>query len=153
MNGSTVVLVYATGACTLIILGACALNYVSAQPRPEVSTILVRHYPVTVRRVVDADTLDLEVELGLEIYTRTRVRLTGIDAWEVRGPERERGQAASQFAQVWLDESQVLEIRPGDSRGYKRGKYGRWLVYICRPDAECLNDRLVTEGHAERSDG
>jgi endonuclease YncB( thermonuclease family) len=102
---------------------------------------------------VDADTLDLEVELGLEVYTRTRVRLADIDAWEVRGPERPRGQLASQFAQTWLDESQSLEIRAGDSRGYKRGKYGRWIVYICRPDAECLNDVLVTEGHAERSDG
>ncbi len=138
------------------LVGACAgaLLPVTAQDTAVSPTVAcTQHYQITVTRVVDADTLDMEVDLGLEVFTRTRVRLAGIDAWEVRGEERPQGLIASEFASRWLAESESLEIRPEDSRGFRRGKYGRWLAYVCRVGGVCLNDVLVTEGHAERSDG
>ena len=47
-------------------------------------------YKAKVVKVVDADTVDLLVSLGLHSYSEERFRLYGIDAWEVRGEERRR---------------------------------------------------------------
>ena len=48
-------------------------------------------YKAKVVKIVDADTVDLMVSLGLHSYSEERFRLRGIDAWEVRGKEREKG--------------------------------------------------------------
>jgi len=44
---------------------------------------------VTVKRVVDGDTLDLEFDLGFKVSTRQRVRLARIDTPELRSKDRQ----------------------------------------------------------------
>lgn len=122
-------------------------------------------------KVVDADTLDLSIDLGFEVRIVTRIRLIseavittpqnrlddGVDAWETRGVERERGLAAK--ARVLMLCPQGSTVRMFSRRGGSRGKYGRWLaaiLYATRNpktgavDWRSLGDTLVAEGHAER---
>jgi micrococcal nuclease len=107
-------------------------------------------YDATVERWVDADTVDLIVDLGFRMSFRDRFRLYGIDAWEVRGEEREKGLAATVAAvQMAPVGSQVIvETYPEE-----RGKFGRWLCSIWaaheRPDLASINERLVEAGHAK----
>ena len=140
-----------------IVVGVCAGSLITATAQDTTASTQQAltvcspvGYSVELLRAVDADTLDLDVDLGLEVHIRTRFRLYGIDAWEVRGEERPRGLIATEFAVAWLEASENLEVRPGGNRGFRRGKFGRWVVYLCRTGDVCLNDVLVHEGHAER---
>ena len=127
-------------------------------------------YQCRVLRVVDGDTVDLEVDLwpqrvvgeqidlGFNVHCtvwdstmhyRDRFRLSGIDAWEVRGPERERGLVASEALRRWTREHDVW-VRT--ARDTERGKYGRWLAELIdgrHPDGETANEFLVAGGHAQ----
>jgi micrococcal nuclease len=106
-------------------------------------------YQATVRRWVDGDTVDVDIDLGFGlIYSNQRLRLYGIDAWESRTrdlDEKEKGLAATAF---------VNEVAPVGSKitivTYKEGKYGRILAEIFLDDYTNLNKLLTEKGHAER---
>ena len=105
-------------------------------------------YKVKLVKVVDADTLDLEVDLGFEVRFTMRVRLFGIDAWEVRGEERKKGLEAKFYVIERLSKFEFFKIRTEKD---KQGKYGRYLATILLPtgDGEIdLNAELVERGHA-----
>lgn len=110
-------------------------------------------YKAQVLRVVDADTLDVLVDLGFKISQEVRIRLARIDAWEKRGEEREKGILAAEFvSEVFanLGDDYILIRTEKD----KRGSFGRYIadVIIMGADGKTefsLNDRLVKEGHAE----
>jgi micrococcal nuclease len=121
-------------------------------------------YRAKVVRVVDADTLDLEVDLGFTVKVKIRARLHGIDAPEIHGVKKEseeyqKGTAALVCAQDWLSHRNYrVIIRSFDGDAIGQGKYGRWLVEVWRDDdVEALpkanaqlNEYLVAHGHAER---
>ena len=95
--------------------------------------------------VVDADTVDLLVDLGFRVQMQMRVRLLGIDA-----PERytERGKLATQFVKNHLEcykDNLILETFKD-----KQGKFGRYLGVIYRGNSEkiSLNDELLEKGYA-----
>jgi len=79
-----------------------------------------------VTRVVDGDTVDLEVDLGYHISLSIRGRLLGVDT-------PERGQPDFALA---TDTLASLLKENSDEDGYvsikstKTGKFGRWLVEI-----------------------
>ena len=106
-------------------------------------------YQATVRRWVDGDTVDVDIDLGFGlIYSNQRLRLYGIDAYESRTrdlDEKEKGLAATAF---------VNEVAPVGSKitivTYKEGKYGRILAEIFLDDYTNLNKLLTEKGHAER---
>jgi micrococcal nuclease len=109
-------------------------------------------YSATLVKVIDGDTFDLEIDLGLRVHTDARVRLRGIDTPETYGVPRDSpqwllGQAAKTFASEWLTQhGPALRVRTYKDR---KGKYGRWLVEIEDPaTGEQLNDQLVEAGHA-----
>lgn len=114
-------------------------------------------YRATLSRIVDGDTFDLEIDLGLRVLTRARVRLRGVDTPETYGVKQEsaewqRGQAAKQFVTQWFAaRGSELTIRTFRDEA---GKYGRWLVEIEDPDSgERLTEQLLAAGHAQRVDG
>lgn len=121
-------------------------------------------YRAKVKRVVDADTLDLIVDLGFMVKVDIRVRLFGIDAPEIHGVKKEseeyqRGQAAVMCVRDWLthNEREELIVRSLDGNAIGQGKYGRWLVEVWAGVAggtpgTCLNKHLVLEGHAVEKD-
>jgi len=103
--------------------------------------------PFKVVKVVDGDTLDLDVPDGR--HTRTRVRLWGVDSPEVaaggRG-EMHFGPEASAYARSELDGREVVVLLV---QGKTRDRYGRLLAYLMLPgDDRTFNERLVESGHA-----
>jgi micrococcal nuclease len=82
-------------------------------------------YAAKLNRVVDGDTVDLDVDLGFTVWVRIRVRLARIDAPEKRGEEREEGKASTEALTAFLETSMGLVLV---SR--KSGKYGRWIGEI-----------------------
>ena len=106
-------------------------------------------YEATVRRWVDGDTVDVDIDLGFGlIFHNQRLRLYGIDAYESRTrdlDEKEKGLAATAF---------VNEMAPVGSKitivTYKEGKYGRILAEVFLDDYTNLNRLLTEKGHAER---
>lgn len=110
----------------------------------------LRKYPAHIQDCYDADTCTADFDLGLNIVMRgQKVRLYGIDAWEMRGEEKPQGSLAKAWmnAQV-ANKDVVLGVVQKKRGGDKTGKYGRWIVVVFVGDRN-LNDELVTLGHAE----
>lgn len=103
-------------------------------------------YPAALERLVDADTYDLDIDLGFGIRTRQRVRLLGLNTPEKNTPE---GKAANVWAADWLTQhAPDLVVRT-----HRKEKYGRWLATITAADGACLNTALLDAGHAALYDG
>ena len=100
----------------------------------------------SVARVVDGDTLDLDLDLGFSITLRQRVRLIGIDAPEVRtrdAAEKARGLQAQQFVVEWLQRPGLVWVRTT-----KDDKYGRMLAEPYRKGEPSLCEELLAWGLA-----
>jgi micrococcal nuclease len=108
-------------------------------------------YRCKLLRVVDGDTLAIQVDLGLRVERRLYVRITGINAPEVRGPEREEGRAASVVAGEILEK---FAARGGVTLvRFEKGKsFDRWLGKIRAVDSDGVSwdfgDEMVKAGHA-----
>jgi len=110
-------------------------------------------------RVVDGDTIDALIDVGFDIWFKKRIRFKGIDTWESRTrdlEEKKRGLEAKKRTQELLEE---VSSKSGLFRlkSYGVGKYGRVLADIFIQDKEgkeiCINQQLITEGHAYVYDG
>jgi micrococcal nuclease len=101
-------------------------------------------YSARLIRVVDGDTVHLEIDLGLESFRRIKCRLAGINAPEMSTPG---GPPAKARLQELLGTGQALVVHT-----YKdhTEKYGRYLVDIYTPPDRTMtvNARMVAEGHA-----
>ena len=110
-------------------------------------------YYAKLNRVVDGDTIDVEVDLGFDIWHKARVRMMGIDTPESRTRNLE-AKALGLASKARLKE--LLKDRKVKLETSKegKGKFGRILatVWACdkkgiEPDINC-NTRLIEEGHA-----
>ena len=94
-------------------------------------------YRAKVVKVVDGDTIDVDIDLGFYTMLRKqRIRPKGIDAPEPRGKERFAGLESK----AWLkDEIEGKEIEIVTFKNAK-GKYGRWLgvIYMNRQNINQL---------------
>jgi|TARA_R110000824_G_scaffold124996_5_gene283861 micrococcal nuclease len=107
------------------------------------------HYKASVNRVVDGDTIDVTLDLGFDIQLKGRVRFAGVNAPESRtkdAVEKQAGLAAKRYVEDWISalESNVIIETSLDATG----KYGRILGRILNDDGDCLNDEMVSIGHA-----
>lgn len=108
-------------------------------------TIYIRQ---KVERIIDGDTIVVDLQLGLGIVLDDQyIRFYGIDAWETRGEEREKGLEAKEYIEERLSEGEIeVEIRPEfGNRG--KGKYGRWLGILFVSGVN-VNQELIEEGLA-----
>lgn len=102
-------------------------------------------YRAFVRKVYDGDTVTVDIDLGFEVMLKgQKIRLVRINAPEVRGEQREEGLKSRDALREKIGNRWVKIKTQKD----KKGKYGRWLGEIWYED-ECVNDWLVTEGHAK----
>jgi len=76
-------------------------------------------YKALVERVIDADTIWLNIDLGFDCWTRQKVRLRAIDAPELATKE---GQESKTFVEARLKETPFVLIKT-----YKSDKYDRYL--------------------------
>jgi micrococcal nuclease len=107
------------------------------------------HYKATLGRVVDGDTIDVTLNLGFDIYYKARIRFMGINAPESRtrdAVEKEAGLAAKRYVEDWISalENKVIIETSLD----EKGKFGRILGRILNEEGECLNEEMVSLGHA-----
>ena len=105
-------------------------------------------YNSEIIRVIDGDSLVLDVDLGLHQWARDlRFRLAGIDTPETRGASKEAGQAATRYVNEILEkEGNRVIIRTMKDR---KGKYGRYMVVVWTAGTvTSLNSRLLASGHA-----
>ena len=98
-------------------------------------------------RVIDGDTLDIDVPDGPR--ATTRIRLWGVDCPEVghHGTKNMHfGPEATTFARKTLEDRTVLVIL---SPKQTRGKYGRLLAYVLRKrGGPMFNGMLIEHGFA-----
>ena len=104
-------------------------------------------------RVVDGDTVDAMIDLGMSVWIKKRIRFYGLDAWESRTrnkEEKKKGLKAKERTKELLGEHEG-EFRV-KSRGI--GKYGRVLgeLYV-EGHARTVNQTLIDEGHAYKYHG
>jgi len=96
-------------------------------------------------RVVDGDTIDVNVPDGK--YPHTRIRLWGVDTPETVKPDalvQHFGPEASRFTkQACYGKQVTLRLERRDLRD----KYGRLLAYVILPDGRMLNRILIEEGY------
>ena len=114
-------------------------------------------YDVTVIKVVDGDTVDVDIDLGFGICLKDeRVRIMGIDTPESRTSDRVEdlfGEAAKARLKQLLEAGGRL-ITTEDKHGEDmKGKFGRILgdftVYDHKNDRWTkVTDVLIEEGHA-----
>tara|TARA_R100001163_G_scaffold61334_1_gene51235 strand:- start:424 stop:831 length:408 start_codon:yes stop_codon:yes gene_type:complete len=103
-------------------------------------------YRVILDRVVDGDTVDVDIDLGFDTWlSKQRIRLYGLDTWESRTRDLEvkaKGLLAKEFTKQMVSGAEEIVLL-----SYGRGKYGRTLgELIC--DGVNLNDALIENGHA-----
>lgn len=100
-------------------------------------------------RIVDGDTVVLDIDLGFRIRLQEHVRLFGVDTPEIFGRNATPdGRAAVAFTSAWFADDPQLMLQ---SHGLtEREKYGRVLGTIYRDgDIVSLNDALILSGHGE----
>jgi micrococcal nuclease len=110
-------------------------------------------YGCQVNRVVDGDTIDVDLDLGFDIIYKCRVRLYGIDTPESRTrnkDEKVRGKLAAKFLKdaILNGKNVILQTQLKDSKG----KFGRVLASVV-VDGININQRMVTNHLAVRYEG
>lgn len=103
-------------------------------------------YRAVVTRVYDGDTVTADIDLGFDVHLRGQtLRLHGINAPELRGPEAREGLKSRDYLRAVVDgQPVILQSHKG-----RKGKYGRWLADLL-VDGQNVNERMVEYGYAER---
>ena len=101
-------------------------------------------------KVVDGDTIDVQLQDSLLSEDLIRVRLADIDCPETRGPEAcEAGKKASAYTKTWLQSAYIF-LDLDDKTG--KDSFGRWVavVYLSENNqpGRNFNKMLVDAGHA-----
>ena len=108
-----------------------------------------------VLKVVDGDTIDVDIDLGFSVSFTQRVRLAGIDTPESRTTdlkEKALGLEVKEYLKNLLDgaEDIVIQTEKPDSSE----KYGRILGWLFINDEDTsLNEKMINEGYAWEYDG
>lgn len=111
----------------------------------------MHEYRCTLRRVVDGDTIDVDVDLGFKVtLSNERIRLQGINTPESRTKNKEEkilGLAAKARIKELLPKKFVVKtIKDG------KGKFGR-ILGIPFVDGVNICNKMIEEGHARKYDG
>jgi micrococcal nuclease len=103
-----------------------------------------------VTKVVDGDTIDVDIDLGFSISYSQRLRLAGIDTPESRTTdklEKSLGLESKEYLKTKLKDARDIVVKtekPDSSE-----KYGRILGWIyVNGDAKSLNEQMIEDGYA-----
>ena len=120
----------------------------------------MHQYKAQVKAVIDADTIDVLIDLGFGVHTMQRLRLYGIDAPEMK---TEAGKIAKEYVKSLLlgaDAAMFVYVRTLKD---KKDKYGRKLAVVYWSESDLihygyeskiemmslsLNWQIVKNGHA-----
>ena len=109
-------------------------------------------YKVKVVRVIDGDTVDVDIDLGFGIWFRKeRVRIMGIDTPESRTRdkvEKKFGLASKAKLKQLLKDGAILKTQVSKKGEDMKGKFGRILGDFILDDGRKVTEVLIDEGHA-----
>lgn len=98
----------------------------------------------TIKKIVDGDTIDVEIDLGFNLVITQRIRLKGINAPEtktINEEEKTRGLAAKEWLkkELLVDGEWIIETT-------KEDKYGRMLgtLYL-KGNSVSINQKMLNE--------
>jgi micrococcal nuclease len=113
-------------------------------------------YSAKVIKVVDGDTIDVEIDLGFKIKWNARLRLFGINAPETKGPSHEAGINTKRYVESVLPVGSIIVVKTFVDKSEKYGRYLASVLYktgtincdeiLANPTI--LNDELVSKGLA-----
>jgi len=108
-------------------------------------------YDVTVVKVVDGDTVDVDIDLGFKIQLKDeRVRIMGIDTPESRTSDKVEklfGLAAKERLYSLLEKDAKLITTEDKSGEDMKGKFGRILGDFRAADGRLVTEIMIEEGH------
>ena len=108
-------------------------------------------YDVTVIKVVDGDTVDVDIDLGFGVTLKDeRVRIMGIDTPESRTSDKVEdlfGEAAkARLKELMYGGAKLITTEDKHGEDMK-GKFGRILGDFKMPDGRKVTDIMIEEGH------
>ena len=118
-------------------------------------------YRARIDRVIDGDTVDVDIELGFGIVlTDERVRIMGIDTPESRTSDKVEkifGLASKERLKELLGKEAILKTEINKDGEDMKGKFGRvlgdFLVEEWEGQVQKVTDILIEEGHAVKYHG
>ena len=118
-------------------------------------------YKVTVVKVVDGDTVDVDIDLGFStVLRKQRVRMVGIDTPESRTKDKVEklfGKASKKHLKGLLEQAESISLISHD-----KGKFGRILGTLIAHHTEGhpvyeteinINDQMIKDHHAVKYSG
>ncbi|CAB4145982.1 COG1525 Micrococcal nuclease (thermonuclease) homologs [uncultured Caudovirales phage] len=111
---------------------------------------MFEYYVKKVSKVVDGDTIDVDIDLGFDICFSSRVRLAGIDTPESRTTdkmEKALGLESKAYLKHEIEaaKSVVIKTEKMDSSE----KYGRILGWVFLDGSTVsLNEKMIADGYA-----
>lgn len=101
-------------------------------------------YKFQVIRVIDGDTVEINIDLGFDVWYRSPARLFGINAPELHGATADAGLKSKQrLTELLASAKSPVAI----SQGKGKDKYGRVLITILDGTVD-INKQLLSEGFA-----
>mgnify|MGYP001160956711 FL=1 len=116
-------------------------------------------YKCTILRVVDGDTVDVDIDLGFGVWMRKeRIRILGIDTPESRTrdlAEKVYGNLAKNFVKDYLPVGSTQTLQTEKDGTGKFGRIlGKFLVYDHQTDSQMhLGDIMIREHLAVKYEG
>ena len=111
-------------------------------------------YSCKLVRVVDGDTADAMIDLGFDVWVKSRIRFYGVDTWESRTrnlEEKKKGLAAKDYVKDLLENSDEGKFL---LKSHGVGKYGRVLGELfVKGNEQSVNQLLIENGHAYEYEG
>jgi len=111
---------------------------------------MFEYYVKKVNKVVDGDTIDVDIDLGFDISFSSRVRLAGIDTPESRTAdkmEKALGLESKEYLKKAIEaaKSVVIKTEKMDSSE----KYGRILGWVFLDGSDkSINQKMIDVGYA-----
>ena len=119
-----------------------------------VEKVLVYEYSCKVLRVVDGDTVDVDIDLGFGVWMhKERIRLYGIDTPESRTrnlKEKKYGLIAKEQIKSFMPVGSTQTLVTVKDKAGKFGRIlGKFLIYDKKTEAQMtINDWMLREHHA-----
>ena len=108
-------------------------------------------YRVTIIKVIDGDTVDVDIYLGFGIsLNNERVRIMGIDTPESRTRdkvEKKFGLASKARLKELLGKKSVLKTQINKKGEDMKGKFGRVLGDFVTDSGKMVTEIMIKEGH------
>lgn len=111
---------------------------------------MFEYYVKKVTKVVDGDTIDVDIDLGFDISFSSRVRLAGIDTPESRTAdkmEKSLGLEAKAYLKHEIESAKTVVIKTEKMDSSE--KYGRILGWVYLDGSSLsLNEKMIADGYA-----